>query len=306
MDSTVVAELDRRFGIPGVAKVCEGNSGLPRVLVSGSFGHGEIYLHGAHVTSWKPAGKDEVLFISTKARWEEGQAIRGGIPICFPWFRAKADDPSAPAHGFVRTKTWQLESIAETEAGVSVTMLTESDENTRRWWPGEFRLEHRVTFGSELSLELICTNTGVTPLRFEEALHTYNRVADVAGVRLQGLDSVRFLDNTDSNKAKLQRGDVVIASQTDNAYQDTESPIDLLDPDTRRIRLTKANSRTTVVWNPWREGAAGLRDLGDGEWKQFICVEASNILDAAIHLAPGQQHRMAAVLSLEVLGVEKL
>jgi glucose-6-phosphate 1-epimerase len=307
MDSTMVAELDRRFGIPGVARVCEGNAGLPRVLASGSLGHGEMYLHGAHVTSWKPAGKDELLFMSTKARWEEGQAIRGGIPICFPWFRAKADDPRAPAHGFVRTKTWELDSIAETEAGVSITMFTESDEHTRRWWPGEFRLEHRVTFGSELSLELLCTNTGAVPLRFEEALHTYNRVADVARVRLQGLDSVRFLDNTDSNKEKQQRGDVVIASQTDNAYLDTESPIDLLDTDgRRRIRLTKANSRTTVVWNPWREGAAGLRDLGDGEWKQFICVEASNILDAAIHLAPGQQHRMAAVLSLEVLGVEKL
>jgi glucose-6-phosphate 1-epimerase len=302
MDSTMVAGLDRRFGVPGVAKVCKGNGGLPRVLASGSFGHGEMYLHGAHVTSWEPTGKDELLFMSTKARWEDGQAIRGGIPICFPWFRAKADDPRAPAHGFVRTKTWQLKSIAETEAGVAVTMFTESDENTRLWWPGEFRLEHRVTFGSELSLELLCTNTGAAPLRFEEALHTYNRVADVERVRVQGLDSGRFLDNTDSNKEKQQRGDVVIVSQTDNAYLDTESPIDLFDPDMRRrIRVTKANSRTTVVWNPWRGGAAGLQDLGDGEWKQFVCVEASNILDAAIHLTPGQQHRMTAVLSVEKL-----
>src|SRR5580698_1754975 len=259
-----VDELDRQLGIPGVASVSEGNGGLARVQITGAFGHGEMYLHGAHVTSWEPTGKDELLFMSTKARWEEGQAIRGGIPICFPWFRAKADDPRAPTHGFVRTKTWQLESIAETEAGVAITMFTESDEHTRRWWPGEFRLEHRVTFGSELSLELICTNTGTTSLRFEEALHTYNRVADVGRVRLQGLNSVRFLDNTDANKERQQRGDVVIASQTVNAYLDTESPIDLLDTDgRRRIRLTKANSRTTVVWNPWREGAAGLRDLGD-------------------------------------------
>jgi glucose-6-phosphate 1-epimerase len=295
-------ELDRRFGIPGVAKVCEGNGGLPRVLISGSLGHGEIYLHGAHVTSWKPAGADEVLFLSTKTRWEEGQAIRGGIPICFPWFRAKADDPRAPAHGFVRTKTWQIESVTDTEAGVAVTMFTASDEQARRWWPGEFRLEHRVTFGSGLNLELICTNTGTTPLRFEEALHTYNRVGDVGRVRLQGLDSVRFLDNTASNKEKLQRGDVMIDSQTDNAYMDTRSSVDLSDADLRRrIRLTKSNSVTTVVWNPWREAAAGLRDLGDGEWRQFLCVEASNIRDAAIHLAPGQQHKMTAVLSVEKL-----
>jgi glucose-6-phosphate 1-epimerase len=306
MDSiSMIAELDRRFGIAGVAKVCKGKGGLPRVQIDGALGQGEVYLHGAHVTSWKPAGpagKDEVLFLSTTARWEEGQAIRGGIPICFPWFRAKADDPHAPAHGVVRTRTWQLVSIVKTEAGVAVTTSTESDEQSRRWWPGEFRLEHRVTFGAELTLELICTNTGTTSLRFEEALHTYNRVADVGHVRLQGLDSVRFLDNTDSNKAKLQRGDVVIASQTDNAYLDTRSTIDLLDSGMRRrIRLTKANSMTTVVWNPWREGAAGLRDLGDGEWTQFICVEASNILDAAINLAPRGQHKITAVLSLEKL-----
>jgi len=296
------AELDRRFGIRGVATVGEGHGGLPRVQITGSFGEGEMYLHGAHVTSWKPVGGDEVLFVSSKSRWEEGQAIRGGIPICFPWFRAKVDDAHAPAHGFVRTKMWQLESIAENDGRVAVSTFTESDAETRRWWPAEFRLVHRVIFGSELKLDLVCTNTGTTPLRFEEALHTYNRVADVARVRLQGLDTVRFLDNTDANKEKTQRGDVVIASQTDNAYVDTESEIDLLDAHMRRrIRLKKANSLTTVVWNPCRDGAARLRDLGDGEWTQFLCVEASNILGAAVLLEPGQTHTMSAALSVAEL-----
>src|SRR6266567_2748501 len=260
---SVAAELDHRFGIPGVAEVCEGNGGLPRVRITGAFGEGEVYLHGAHVTSWKPAGnnEDEVLFVSTKSHWQEGQAIRGGIPICFPWFRAKGDDRQAPAHGFARTKTWQIESIVQNEGRVSVSMFNESDEQTRRWWPGEFRLIHRVTFGSELKLELICTNTGTTPLRFEEALHTYNRVADVQHVRLHGLDTVSFLDNTDSNKEKAQRGDVAIASQTDSAYLNTRNTVELSDPKMRRrIRLAKANSLTTVVWNPWREKASELRD----------------------------------------------
>jgi glucose-6-phosphate 1-epimerase len=298
----VAEELDCQFGIPAVAKVCEGKGKLTRVLISGRSGHGEIYLHGAQVTSWKPASNDEVLFLSTESRWEEGQAIRGGIPICFPWFRAKIDDLHAPAHGLVRTKTWQLESIVESEAGVAVSMFTESSEQTRRWWPGEFRLLHRVVFGAQLCLELVCTNTGTTPLRFEEALHTYNRVGNVAEARLQGLDTMYFLDNTDSNKKKMQRDEVVIASETDNAYLDTEGTVDLLDAIVRRrIRLRKVNSRTTVVWNPWRERAAGLRDLGADEWKQFICVEASNILNAAINLAPGQEHRMRAVLSVEKL-----
>src|SRR5260221_6327124 len=196
MDAVITsAELDRQFGIPGIARVCVGNGALSRVQITGSFGAGEVYLHGAQVTSWKPAGHDEVLFVSTKSRWEEGQAIRGGIQICFPWFRAKADDPHAPAHGFVRTKTWEIESIVESENGVTVSLFTGSDERTRRWWPGEFRLVHRVTFGSELRLELVCTNNGTSPLRFEEALHTYNRVANLHEARLRGLDGVRYLDN---------------------------------------------------------------------------------------------------------------
>ena len=295
---TAIDELERRFGIPGVARICEGNSGLPRIQITGSRAEGEIYVHGAQVTSWKPAGSDELLFLSTRSRWQEGQAIRGGIPICFPWFRAKADNPGAPAHGLVRTKSWQIESIIEDKSGISVSMSTESDEQTQGWWPAEFRLVYRVAFGPELTLELTCINTGKNDLRFEEALHTYNRVSDVANVRLQGLDAAQFLDNTDSNRAKIQHGDVTIASATDNAFIGTQNDVDLTDPKfRRRIRLKKTNSLTTVVWNPWREGAGHLADLGDGEWTQFLCVEASNILNASVTLAPGKEHKMTAVLS---------
>jgi glucose-6-phosphate 1-epimerase len=297
-----VTELDRRFGIPHIARVCEGDGALARVDITSPLAHGEMYVHGAHVTSWRPAGSEEVLFLSSKSRWEDGQAIRGGIPVCFPWFRGKADDPHAPAHGFVRTRSWQLGSIVETRAGVTVSMFIESDEQMRQWWPAEFRLEHRATFGSELTLELVCTNTGRTSLRFEEALHTYNRVADIHNVRVQGLDGISFLDNTDANKEKMQLGDVTIASQTDNAFINTQNAVDLLDPKMhRRIRLQKANSSTTVVWNPWQEGAIRLRDLGEGEWTQFLCVEASNIIGGAVTLGPRQEHTMSAVLSMAKL-----
>lgn len=302
-----LTELNRRFGIPEVARVCEGNGGLPRIDITSNLAHGEVYLHGAHVTSWCPAGSEEVLFLSSKSRWADGQAIRGGIPICFPWFRGKADDPHAPAHGFVRTRSWQLDSIGENRSGVTVTMSIESDEQTRRWWPVEFHLAHRVTFGSELRLELICLNTGTTPFRLEEALHTYNRVGDVATARLQGLDGIRFLDNTDSNREKPQLGDLLIASQTDNAYINVQNAVDLVDPVLcRRIRLQKEDSSTTVVWNPWQDGAVKLRDLGEGEWKQFLCVEASNIIGAAVTLAPGQEHRLSAVLSVAKIASSEL
>ena len=239
--------------------------------VTGSLAQGEIYLHGAHVTSWKPATQDESLFVSTKSRWDEGQAIRGGIPICFPWFRAKGDDSTAPAPGFVRTRMWQLESIIENENGVAVSMSTESDEQTRRWWPAEFHLVHRAVFGTDLSLELVCTNKGTTPLRFEEALHTYNRVEDVSQTHLQGLDTVQFLDNTDSNKEKMQQGEVTIASQVDNAYVNTQNVVDLMDPKMRRrIRLQKLNSRSTVVWNPWREKGSKCAIWGTASGSSFF------------------------------------
>src|SRR5271165_6153934 len=163
-------DLDRRFAIAGIAQVVPGEGGLPKVRITTPQAQGEMYLHGAQVTSWKPAGSEEVIFLSKQAQWHEGIAIRGGIPICFPWFRAKTDDPKAPSHGLVRTKAWNLEAITSEGDSVTVVMSTMSDDDTRKWWPGDFRLVHRVTFGPELKLELVVTNTGTASLRFEEAL----------------------------------------------------------------------------------------------------------------------------------------
>ena len=254
-----ISESDRRFEIPGIARIVEGNGGLPKVSVSFPEAAGEMYLHGAHVTSWKPAGGEEVLFLSSRARWEDGRAIRGGVPVCFPWFGDKADDPKAPAHGFVRLKTWQLESIARAGSTVTVSMFTESDENTQKWWPAEFRLVHRATFARELSLELEMTNTGRTPLCFEEALHAYHRVGSIEAARVRGLDTVHYLDKTDSDREKVQQGAIVVDSETDRVYLDTTDAIELEDPALhRRTLVSKQNSRTTTVWNPWVRKAPPL------------------------------------------------
>ena len=290
---TTIYELDRRFALPGVAELVEGNGRLPKIRITSAHTVGEIYLHGAHVTSWKPDGREEVLFLSSQSRWEQGHAIRGGVPICFPWFGGKADDPRAPAHGFVRTAAWQLESIAEIGDAVTVTMFTESSEETKRWWPADFHVVYRATFGSELGLELTVTNTGTTSLRFEEALHAYHRVGDAEKARVRGLDRVQYLDKTDSNRLKMQQGEIVIASETDRVYLDTVGPIELEDPLlARRTRVTKANSRTTVIWNPWVQKAHSLSDFADDEWRHMICIETCNVSDFAVVLEPGQQHKM--------------
>jgi glucose-6-phosphate 1-epimerase len=292
--------LNRRFGISGVAQVVSGNGGLPKILVTTPAASAEIYLHGAQVTAWRPAGAEEVIFVSEKSHWEDGHPIRGGIPICFPWFRAKTDDHKAPAHGVVRTREWRLESIAAEENGsVSVACSTESDESTRPWWPHEFHIVHRVAVGKTLGLELTTRNTGATPFRFEEALHTYFRVGLAQHVRVRGLDQVKYLDNTDGNREKVQSGDVILAAPTDNAYLNTHGALELIDPTLKRtIRTEKENSATTVVWNPWQQGAASISDLGEDEWQRMTCVEASNILGMAVSLTPGQEHTMRAMLSV--------
>ncbi len=297
-----IEELNSRFGIPGLAQVVVDEGGLLSVRVTTPLCDGEMHLHGAQVTSWKPAGAEEVIFLSRQARWEEGKAIRGGIPICFPWFRAKADDSHAPAHGVVRTKIWTLESIEQNAGGITVSMSTQSDPDTRRWWPADFRVLHRVTFGRELKLELTVSNTGAKPFRFEEALHTYYRVGDVRKVRVRGLDGVTYLDNTDSNKKKKQNGDVVIGSPTDNAYLNTQNPLQLLDPALNRsIQITKQNSDSTVIWNPWAEPARALSDLGNDEWQDMACVEGSNILENAVELAPSADHRITVTMTVNLL-----
>jgi len=289
----VIADLGRQFDIPGVAQVVEGSGGLPKVRITSPQAVAEMYLHGAHVTSWKPTGAKEALFLSSKSRFEDGRAIRGGVPVCFPWFGDKAGDSKAPAHGFVRTKAWRIESIAQAADAITVSMFSESDEITRQWWPADFRLVNRATFGRELSLALVVTNTGTTPLRFEEALHAYYRVGSIEPARVRGLGGVHYLDKTDSNREKAQEGDIVIVSETDRVYLNTEAEVELKDPVfARRISVGKHNSRTTVVWNPWTEKARALSDLGDDEWKQMICIECSNVSDFAVILAPGQQHTM--------------
>jgi len=194
--------------------------------------------------------------------------------------------------------TWQLESIVLVGEAVMVSMSTESNEATMAWWPAQFRLLYRVTFGSELRLELAVTNTGTTLLRFEEALHTYHRVGNITQSRVRGLENIEYLDKTDSNRLKMQQDEIVIESETDRVYLNTIDAIELEDTALRRrTRVTKENSRTTVIWNPWTQKAHSLSDLADDEWRQMICIETSNVSNFGVDLAPVQHHTLKALVS---------
>ena len=298
MTETIEA-LQGRFGIDGIARIRAGQGGLGRIAITTPAATAEIYLHGAHLTSWYPAGAEEVMFLSTQSPWATGKAIRGGIPVCFPWFRNKLDDAKAPSHGVVRTKAWELDSIEYENDIVTVTLSTSSNDATLAWWPYPFHLVHRLQVGKVLTQELIMTNTGATPLRFEEALHTYYRVGGAESVRISGLDGVRYLDNMDNNQEKRQSGDIVLTAQTDRAYLDTTHAVEIVDPILRRrIRVSKEQSRSTVVWNPWSTGAKTMADLGDEEWQIMACVEASNMRACGVDLAAGATHCMKTTIEV--------
>ena len=297
-----LSQLNDRFGIPGFASVVEGYGGLPKVQIQSPVAHGEMYLHGAHVTSWRPSNSEEVLFVSSASQWNNSKPIRGGVPICFPWFSNKSDDPAAPLHGFARITAWQLESITQNNGIVTVSMSMESNETTQTLWPSHFRIIHRVTFGSELTLEIEVMNTGTASFRFEEAQHSYFKIGNIKSVLVHGLEGVEYIDKIDDKRQKTQAGAISFHSETDRIYLMTDAPIQVDDSALQRcITIEKHNSFSTVVWNPWINKAKAMADFGDEEWPDMICIETCNVGDAAIELPPARQHTMKSVVRLSKL-----
>jgi D-hexose-6-phosphate mutarotase len=283
------------------AEVVTGNGGLKAVKVTGEAGRGLVYLHGGHVAAWAPAGGDEVLWLSAKSHWAAGKPIRGGVPICFPWFGPRAGDPGAPAHGFARLKEWTLEEAQ----GTTVTLRLEDDEETRRAWGQAFALRMRVTFGRELEMRLELTNRGSGELAAEEALHTYFAVGDVRQTSVRGLDGVRYIDKVDGMKEKMQAGAIRIEGETDRVYVGTRGEVTIEDPSWkgggRRIVVSKEGSADTVVWNPWVAKAKAMADFGDEEWPGMICVETCNVMAHAVRVAAGETKVMTARVRVERL-----
>ena len=199
----------------------------------------------------------------------------------------------------MRSKAWTLDSIAQTDTGVVVSVATGSDDQTRTQWPFDFRLLLRATFGVSLNLELVTTNTGATPLTIEEALHTYYLIGDATTVRVAGLDGARYLDKVDGGRERVQERDISIAAETDRVYVNTTGAIDIDDPTLRRrIRVDKAHSRSTIVWNPWIEKARAMADLQDDDWTRLVCVETANVQPHAITLGPGDEHVMSLAVTV--------
>lgn len=249
---------------------------------------GDTCLQGAHVTR-----ASDLLFLSSRARFEPGQAIRGGVPVIFPWF---GDDPlkaGRGAHGFARRKPWRLLEREERGGELRVLLELVEDAETLRLWPHRFCARLEAHFGADLRVRFEVLNTGDAPLRYEQALHTYLAVGDVRQVELRGLESARYLDKLDGCAEKPAAGaPLCFAGPVDRVYLDTDATCELIDATlARRLTIEKQGSRTTVVWNPWSQVAERMADLGD-EWPRFVCVESANTGAHAIELAPGASHAL--------------
>ena len=281
-----------------------GAGGLPCLEIKTALAEARIYLNGASVTHYQPAGAKPVLFMSDKSIFEAGKPIRGGVPVCFPWFGTKADNPAAPMHGVARLQQWTVSSISELPSGdIGVVLELLPSDLSREFWPHSFHLEYRVRVGSELSMTLVTRNTGTEPFTITEALHTYFAVSDVRHVRLTGMENTAFLDKT--RGMRRFRGDdepLTFAIQTDRVYLDTKATATIHDPaQSRNIIVSKSGSKSTVVWNPWATVAAALPDFGNDEWSQMLCVETANVWDNAVSVAPNSDHLMQAVIRVETL-----
>ena len=294
-------ELTAKFGIAGVLDFVETQHGLVKARISLDNVTGELYLQGAQVTAWQPPDERPVLFTSPNSAFASGRAIRGGIPIIFPWFGPSRHTPTAPQHGFARTATWHLDGVETAGSGSLTLSLSLADGDVGSpVWPEPFRAIYTVTFAQTLSLCLAVQNRAKHPIVFEEALHSYFAISDIAEVGISGLAGTSYIDKTDAARRKLQTTDLVtITAETDRVYLDTPRQCVIEDRGwRRRIGIEKDGAASSVVWNPWAEKAAAMVDLGDPAWRVMVCVESGNIADNELRLAADAEHQMSAAISV--------
>lgn len=298
MPAADLADL-QRFAIPEHIAIVAGRGGLPCVQIANRHAEAQIYLHGAHAAHFQPRGQAPVLWMSAQSWFEAGKPIRGGVPLCWPWFGPHPSDATAPAHGFARTRAWSLIETAQTADGRSIVVLgLVSDAATMALWPHAFRLTYTVTVGRELVLDLRVDNCSSAPFSCEEALHTYLAIADARQARITGLAGATYIDKVRDRQRFVEGpAPIVLTAETDRVYLGTTAAVDIADGSAGGLRVTKSGSLETVVWNPWTAKAKAMKDFGDDEWPGMVCVETANAADHALTVPAGGSHHMQATIA---------
>ncbi len=258
----------------------------------------KVYDYGAHVWSWT-LDSEPVLWTSERSVFEHGKALRGGVPICWPWFGPGRSGNLTPAHGLARISDWTLTGLDES-SGTTVLRYTLTAAASPEVLSGaDWTVTYEVSIGDDLELALTVANQGETDFSYELALHAYLTVGDVRQVAIGGLDGATYLDKV-TRQRESQTGDVTITAETDRVY-DRAGEVVVTDPVLgRRLRIRTEGAANTVVWNPWVAKAGAMPDFGDDEWPGMLCVEAGNVLDQAVTLAPGEAATLRYGVAVEL------
>ncbi len=278
--------------ILGFVHFCTGQGGLERVEIETPWSTAEIYLHGAHVTAFRKMDEPPLLFLSSSSEFAPGKAIRGGIPVIFPWFGPRDD---GPAHGFARVSGW---AVAATD------IIGDGAVEIRLVLPPvpDFHVELTITVSQTLDLELRVTNTSDREISFENCFHTYLEIADIHQTTLAGLQGAARFDKITGRNTHESPAEITITAETDRIYADSSPSLAVSDPGhNRRIRVAKSGSVSTVVWNPWIAKSKAMPDFGDDEYLRMLCVESGNVADGRVTLPPGGKSILRQTLSSEPL-----
>lgn len=294
-DDTTLASLAERFGHARRIAFQAGDiAPLVELRIGGA--SARISLNGAQLLGWQPAGEREVIWVSPASAPMPGRSIRGGTPVCWPWFGTDSSSLGRPAHGFVRGVPWQVAWSRATAAESAIALRYRTAPETAGLWPHEAEAMLTVSLIADtLTLSLTTTNTGASAFSLTEALHTYFAVTDIAETHVDGLDGCGYIDAVGTWTRRRQQGAVTFSGEVDRIYLDPPGDIVIADgAGGRRIHIDASGSRSAVVWNPWIDKSARLGDMGTDGYTRMLCVETANAADDAIALAPGAAHTLTA------------
>ncbi len=287
----------QQFSAEGVSFSMREN--IMMIDVENEFASAQITTHGGSVLSFRPKDGQDLLWTSPTAIYNGQKPVRGGIPVCWPWFGANTQETSAPAHGFVRNAVWHLDHVANLDSGVTEIVLTfDSTPETLEIWPHSFHLALRIEVGEKLAMSLITTNLSDHDIQITEAFHTYFNVADARSLVITGLEGSTHLDKLSNAPAQRQVEALTLNPPMDSVYLHQATDIAIEDVgNQRKIIIEKQHADSAVVWNPGPETVKGFADMPDDLWPEFVCVEAGNVFDNAVMIASGEKHTMTMILS---------
>lgn len=288
--------LNTQFGIDGQLVFKVDASGLIVAEINNALGSASLCLQGAHLMSWQPKNQAvPVVWLSTDAKLAAGKSIRGGAPVCWPWFGAHATESGFPGHGFARTVPWRvIESGTEPEGETRLTLRLTPSDKTRAQWPHECTVDLTVIVGATLRMEMRTENTGATDFEIGEALHTYFQIGDIGAVSVTGLEGSEYWDKVGGSNLRKQEAEIRFSGEVDRVYINNAAECVIHDEQLkRRIHIAKSGSLSTVVWTPWVEKATKMGDMGQPDgWRQMVCVESANAINNVVKVAAGCTHTL--------------